>query len=72
MHADPVRLRVCERCVERSDGRCDPEVERRPAVGEELGWSGERQGVGLEEVEQVRDEEACVGGDLYRSVSDKT
>ena len=68
MRVRPEGLRVREEGVQRRDARRDPEVGRRPAVGPELGWCGERERVGLEEGERVNGEEACVWGDLWMSL----
>ena len=65
----PVRLRVREERVEACDQGRDPEVERRPAVGQHLGRRRHAEAVRREEVERVRQEEAAVGGYLRQGVS---
>ena len=60
----PERLGMREEGVEPRDERRAPEVGRRPAVGEELGGRGEREGAWVEEGEEVRKEEPAVRCDL--------
>ena len=57
-----------EEGVEPRDERCAPKVGRRPAVGEELGGRGEREGVGVEEGEEVREEKPAVCGELSTGI----
>ena len=64
MSVGPERLGVRQEGVQARDERRTPEVGRRPSVRQELGWGGERERVGLEEREEVRDEEPAVRGQL--------
>jgi hypothetical protein len=57
---------VCEEGVDPCDEGCAPDVRRRPAIREEFGWGGEREGGRVEEGEEVGEEEAAVGDDLER------
>jgi hypothetical protein len=64
MHVGPKRLGVCQGGVDARDKRGAPEVGRRPPIRTEFGGGGERERGGVEEGDEVGDEDAAVGDDL--------
>lgn len=64
VHIRPKRLGVRERGVDGRDERGAPQIGRRPAVWEEFGGGGEREGGRVEEGDEVSDKGSAVGDDL--------
>ena len=58
------RLGMSEGCVQPCDERCTPQVCCCPTVWGEFGWGRECECVGLEEGEEVNDEESSVRSNL--------
>ena len=67
MSVRPEWLGVRQEGVQARDERRTPEVGRRPSVRQELGWGGERERVGLEEREEVGEEETSIRGKLVKN-----